>query len=169
MRNLNKRSGFTLIEVIVYVAIFAMMISFVASILFQVGDSAGSNRGRTSIEVEADFVMGKVLWAMSGASAIAVPAASSSSSTLTVSKFGFVHNPVSFQLASGTIYMQRAGGSLVPLTSRNVKVAELLFTHTAEVVSQPEAVAVRLSLAASSSDPAIRASTTMQSTFYLRK
>jgi prepilin-type N-terminal cleavage/methylation domain-containing protein len=166
---ITKRSGFTLIEVIVYVAIFAMMISFVASILFRVGDSAASNRGRTSIEVEADLVMSKVLWAMSGASAITVPAASSSGSSLTVSKFGSLDNPISFELSSGTIYMRRAGGALVPITSKNVRVAELIFTHTPEVVSEPESLSIKLGIAASSSDPAIRASTSLQSTFYLKK
>lgn len=163
------KNGFTLVEVIIYVAIFAAMVLFIAGIVWRVGDSSAANRGRTNLASETDFAFAKLKWALTGAASIDAPAASSTASALAVTRYNFAQNPISFALASGTLFMSRAGGLLVPLTSPNVRVTIFSVTHDPSVVNVPESVKIVLSVAASSSEQGVLASTTLQSTFYLRK
>lgn len=165
---LRTRYGFTLIELVIYVGIFAIIISFVIGIVGGLGGSANANRGRVTVNTESDLVMGKIKWAMAGARAITSPAASSTSGTLSVLKYDPADNPIVIQIASGTITLSRAGGPAVPLTSGNARADDLRFTHNPETSNAPESVSVALAISASSSDPAVRASTMLQTTLYLR-
>jgi Tfp pilus assembly protein FimT len=164
-----KRSGFTLVEVILYVAIFTAMVLFIAGIVWRVADSGAANRGRANLAAEADFAFAKVKWALSGATAISEPAASSTGSALTVIRYNFGENPVAFQVASGALVMSRAGGPAVALTSSNVRVVTFSATHAPSVINVPESIQIKLALAASSSEPGVLASTTLQGVFYLRQ
>ncbi len=165
----NCRRAFTLVEVVIYIAIFSSMILFIAAIVWRIGDSVTANRGRTSLETEADFAFSKIRWAASGVSTIDQPAVSATSTTLQLTRYNFSGNPLLFQVINGTLFMSRASSTAIALTSQNTRVVSFLATHSPSVVSTPESVQVILVLSASSSESNVLASTTLQSTFYLRK
>ncbi len=163
----NSRKGFTLIETVLYVTILSIIIGFSILIFYQVLSSEVQNRLRRETETEADFLMRKIIWALTGAQTISQPAASASSSVLTISKYNFPANPLTFDLSAGAARLSRAGGQSVPLTSSNVQVARLIFYHTASSSWQPESIRFTLSIAVSSSETAVKASTTLENTIYL--
>ena len=168
MRTLSGKRGFTLIEVIIYVGIFAVLATMVAGMLWNLGSGAMANRARISVGTEADFALRKMNWAFTGLTAVSEPAAGASSSRVSVTRPGLTGNIV-LELASGTILMQRGSDPAARLLSDNVRVTSLTFSHIPQIIGQPEAIAVELSIMASSSDPKVHASTTLNTRFYMRQ
>ncbi len=164
-----RNVGFTLVEVIIYVGIFAVLATMVAGMLWNLGSGAMANRARISVGTEADFALRKMSWAFTGLTAVNEPAVSASSSRISVTRSGIADNPIVFELASGTIFMQRGSGPAARLLSDNVRVTDLVFSHIPQIIGQPEAIAVELSLEASSSDPKVHASTTLNTRFYMHQ
>ena len=86
--------GFTLIEIIIYVALLSLTIGFILAGVYQILDSKTGVLARTSVEEEANFLMKKIKWAMTGVDAVNQPTAGATSTTLSVNKFNFSANPV---------------------------------------------------------------------------
>lgn len=166
---MNAKKGFTLIEVIVYTAILAIVLGFSLLALFELRDSASANRSRTAVSSEGNFVMQKISWALAGATVISDPAIGATSSRLSVDKYGFAGNPVVIEADDGAVFLSRGSADPLPLTTGNVSVDSLVFTHGDEVLSAPEFVRIHLTLSASSTAAGHIASTTLRTTIYLRK
>lgn len=166
---IKKRKGFTLVETLVYAAIFGIMISFVIVSLYQTIDSGKGNAGRVEVENETDFIMRKISWAFSGAAAIIEPSAGASSSRLSLDKYNYPQNPIVFDVASGTARISRGGSPAAPLNSSNVSITDLTFTRFPVSGGQPEGVEIALSMIVSSTANAPRSSTSVETTLYLRK
>ncbi len=166
---LKARQGMTLLETLIYAAIFATMMGFVIIVLFQIVDTQRGHQGRVEVETEANFVMRKLSWALEGAQSINSPAAGASSSQLSINKFNFSQNPLVFGLVAGTVQLARGASSAIPLTNSSVEVTELTFEHLAPSGARPDGVKVTLSLTASSSANIVKATTTLKNTIYLEK
>jgi hypothetical protein len=151
------------------VVILTIMLGFALLTLFQLRDASVANRDRVDLASEGDFVMQKIAWTLAGAESVADPAAGATSSQLSVQKYNFAQNPLVLSLASGTLYLARGSGPALALTSDNVIVDSLVFTHGAEVIAAPEFVQVALQLSAASEPPAVGVSTTMSTTIYLHQ
>ncbi|MEK7546797.1 MAG: hypothetical protein AAB536_01305 [Patescibacteria group bacterium] len=166
-KNFPPTAGFTLIETLLYSALFSMVIGFSIIIFYQVLSSESQNRARREVETEADFLMRKITWALSSAQSVSQPAVGATSSVLTLNKYGFSQNPLTFDAYSGTARLSRAAGTPVSLTNGSVTVSQLLFSHFPPSGSQTEAVRISISIVASTSENIRKASTTLQNTIYL--
>lgn len=167
--NLEPRSGFTLVETLIYAAVLAVLTGSVIATFYQIVGSQTQGRVRNEVQTEANFLMGKVEWALAGAAAINVPVAGATSTTLSVNKYNFATNPLVFSLVSGTFQLARGTGSPVVLNSSDVKVQGFVAQHVSSAGGLPDAVNITLSVAASSSEWATAVSTTLQNTVYLKK
>lgn len=83
-KNYKNNSGFTLIEVIIYIALFAIVVGggMVATYQIISGTDAGTNH--VILQEEANFLLHKIDWAMTGATSFS----SLPSSSLIISKSG---------------------------------------------------------------------------------
>src|SRR6185369_10783091 len=103
------RSGFTLIEMLVYLALLSLLMGGVLMTVYQLLSDAGGTRVKVSTDEEANFVLRKIAWAVGDASAITTPAAGASGGTLSVTKTGFGSNPIVISLSGGLIRLSRGG------------------------------------------------------------
>ncbi len=71
---IHKEKGFTLIETIIYVAMFSMIIGGGVAAAYQMIQSTDSTSSRTILEQEANFILRKLDWALTGATLLATPA-----------------------------------------------------------------------------------------------
>ncbi|MCL5733604.1 MAG: type II secretion system GspH family protein [Patescibacteria group bacterium] len=165
----QNRGGFTLIEVVIYLALFAFAIGFSVITFYQMIASQNQNRAATQTYSEANFLMQKIEWALVGASAINQPALGATSTTLSVNKYNFAQDPLVFSLSSGSLYLARGFNQPVVLNSSNVTVSNLVFDHLEATTSAPEGVSISLSVVASTSENMVKPSTTLQTTIYLIK
>ena len=141
LKNRLKRSlpltGFTLIEVLIYSALFSLMMVGMLGGVYMVIQSANQSNARLLVDDEANFVLRKMNWALTGVSSINVPTAGSTGPTLNVIKTGV--GAVRFRLNSENIEID-AGSGYIPLDTDNVIAASLSFEHIPASGNQPAAI-----------------------------
>ncbi len=156
-------TGFTLIEAIIYIALISIMLGFTVLTISQMMDAQSRLKSKIEIDVETDFVLRKMNWALTNALAINQPLINSSSSVLSIDKNGGSENPLVFDLASGSIRLSRGGGAANVLNNQYVTINQLSFEHFAASGTIPEALRTTIVIQSSSD------SKTIQTINYLKK
>lgn len=129
---LNPKSGFTLIEVVVYLALFAIMFGGAVAVAYNVIESSGRNQTKAIVQEEGDFLVAKINWALSGVSPTGIisPSTTTPSSTLQVTKYD--GTSVVISLNGSNMQIQAPTTPYILNTSSyQLKVTNLVFTHTA--------------------------------------
>lgn len=168
-RAIERVKGFTLMETIIYIGLFSVITSFVLVVFFQIVGSQNQQRDRVEVDAEANFMMQKMIWALSGATAINSPAAGATGTTLSVTKYNYSQNPIVFDIGSRNLRLTKASGTPVLLGVNRVYVNKLAFQHSAVSGDAPEGVQITLEVVSSDIERRVAASTTLSSTIYLRK
>ena len=170
MEKRKNQEGVTLVETLLYAVLFSLMIAFAMFSFNQMLENNLGQERRLEVETEANFIMKKILWALSNAQNINQPAANSTSSNLSVNKYNFAQNPIAFNLAEDKVKISKAGGTNgTPLISSAVQITNLSFYRSPEVGNQTEAITITLSISAIPIPTTQTASTTLQTKIYLKK
>jgi type II secretory pathway pseudopilin PulG len=177
MNNFSKitrksAGGFTLIEVIVYLALFAIMFGGAMTVAYNVIESSGRNQTRALLQEEGDFLIAKINWTLSGAQTVVLPNPGSPSSVLTVNKFDGTSvtvnlNGQTVQLVNSIdTYQLNNSSALVQV----VPSPSLVFTHTSSSGDgvNPEKVDAKFTLTANTPTGAVMTQDFF-TTVYLRK
>lgn len=137
------KKGFTLIEVIIYIALFSLLMGSAFITAYQLIDGTGKLNTKTTVQEEGNFVMRKLNWVMTSLDLTIAPIVSGSgcNQTLRIEKINFGGNPiiVSRNTTDNTLQIQE-GGSVNPITTSNVKVTCLKFSIITPVGSGPYGV-----------------------------
>ena len=119
----NMQKGFTLIEVIIYIALFSLLMGTAFVTAFQLIDGSGKLGVKNTVQEEGNFVMRKINWALTGAENFTIPFGGDE---LTIERY--TGPDVEIKLGSGAdvgkILMDG-----IPLTTENVQVTSLQFTQ----------------------------------------
>jgi len=130
-------AGFTLIEVIIYIALFTILIGTAFVTVFELIDGSNKLNQKNTTEEEGNFVMRKINWALTGISNDTSDIASPSifypyatSNTLSIKKW-WMGSEISVDLrlnvASSSIEMREGTNDFLPISTINVKVTNLSF------------------------------------------
>jgi type II secretory pathway pseudopilin PulG len=152
----HMKHGFTLIETIIYMALLSTLITGSLLITYGILDSSIKNQSESILNSEAAFVMKKIEWAMTGATAINNPPAGNSGSVFSITNSGV---PYVFDISAGEIRLSRNGAGAEPLTTQNVSVTSFSVSHIGPLGAKPRAANITLTI---NGRP-------FNSTFYLRK
>ncbi len=141
---MNTR-GFTLIEVIIYLALFGLLIGGAVIAAYNVFESSGRGSTHAILQQEGDFIAAKISWALSGARAIASPAittapCSALSSSLSVTKWDASVGTVTIAHSGSNVTISRGGAAAVPINSSEVEVSTLSIQHCWQGGAAPESV-----------------------------
>ncbi len=135
-----KKNAFTLIEVLVYLGIFAILMGGILTSAFSVFESSNRDQTKIMIQGEGDFLVAKINWALSGAQTITSPLEGGSASILSLSKGDPSGTPITVDISlSGTDLNISEGGN-PPATlnnsnveiSPNIKVSPEIFTYSSD-------------------------------------
>jgi prepilin-type N-terminal cleavage/methylation domain-containing protein len=116
---MKKPAGFTLIEVIIYLALFGVIFSGLFVSAFAIIGNIGRGDTQTMVQGEGAFLLAKIGWAMNGANSIDI-------STPSVLK---VNDPPSAIFKEDDGCLEING---VPLNNSNVRIKNLKFNAAAE-------------------------------------
>ncbi len=166
-KNQKFTTGFTLLELVLYIGLFAVIVSISIVILYQMLQNNDQNRSFLEVEEEANFVARKIQWAVTGATTVSQPPPNQTSSVLSVTKYNFGKNPLVFSLSGEALALARGASSSITLTSQNVKVMNFS-VHTIPSIGSV-ATSVKMTFSVESKIPKFPASTTLETTMYLRK
>lgn len=154
MTRMHTERGVTLIETMVYLALFALIIGGAVLSAYQIFESSGRSRTRSMLTEEGNFLSGKMLWALSGARTVdapVVPAAGvpcTQSNTLSVTKWDTAIGVLVFAQSGGDLTLARGGGGAAAINNSNVAISALSFKHCYQGGLAPESVEVAFTLSA---------------------
>jgi type II secretory pathway pseudopilin PulG len=138
MYKINRKSGkggFTLLETLIYIALFTVLMTSGFVAVYDLMQSAGSLGDKTRTQEEGNFVLRKISWGLSSLDPSSPPVISGSgcNQILTTYKTG-IANPVIFRLntISGKNYVEIAedGVNYFELTTDNASTTCLKFSST---------------------------------------
>ncbi len=162
MKNI-KQSGFTLIETLIYLALFGMIFSGVIVCVFNILESSGRNQAKVMLQEDGNFIAAKINWALSQAQNITIPTAgdlqlATASGTLEFKPEVGVQN----------LLLLRNSNPGLKLNNSNEKVPVLFFVKIEASGDRPAGVNYGFTLTTLSSNGALL-SDDFSSTVYLRK
>lgn len=158
---MNHNRGFTLIETLVYLALFALIIGGMVIAAYMLFETSDRYQTRAMMQEEANFVMAKIMRTLNDAREICSPAVGTPGASLTIASYGGSCGDFTVSLASGDVLLN---GNI--LNSTNVEVDQLLFTH----VSGTNTDGLQIDLTVSAVTPTGRPITSSVSTTrYIRK
>lgn len=133
---MKKQQGFTLIEVIIYLALFTILMGGTITTAYSVFDSSDRDQARTIAQEEGDFLIAKINWALSGTKNINI----SSSTELFVEKRDASGTATTTIYLSGTdFYLSRGSNPPVLLNNSNVEVSNLVFARSGSIPERVQA------------------------------
>lgn len=156
---MKNQQGFTLIETLIYLALFGIIMGGVGVVAYAVIEAAGRGQTRITMQEEGDFLFGKLNWALAGASNATV-----TPSSLEIKKFGYPI-PLVFN-ASGTKLNINEGAGPIDLNSDAVDVS-IIFIDIPALNGRPEGVIASATLT-SLTPRGTAISQSFQTTKYLR-
>lgn len=127
--------GFTLLETIIYIAMVGLLIGGGVAAGLYIIDTSEKNRTDVNIQTEGLFLIGKIDWAITGATAVTEPAAGATDNVLEVTKTGM--GVVRISVSSEQAELSVNGAPAVALTNDRVHVQSLQFTHAIETGKPP--------------------------------
>lgn len=139
MYPLKQNSGITLVETLIYIALFILLIGAGMISAFYIIDSSERNKTDLSTTTEAQFLLRKIDWALTGVTSINTPSSGNSEDTLSVEKIGGENVVINFN--SNRVQISR-GGNTEYLTAERVKIENLLFNHVPIQGEKPAAIEV---------------------------
>ncbi len=149
---MNTR-GFTLIETLVYLALFALIIGGFVSAAYMMFETNDRNQTLAMMHEEEDFLLAKITWALRAAENISdpsdpAPATRTSGSTLTLSLYDGTSATIS-RSGSDIIY------NFVPLNNSNVTISKLVFVRRHESGTNIESIETGFTVSARASNGSI--------------
>lgn len=121
--------GFTLIEVIIYVAIVMGMVTATFVIINNILEAQERNAINIEVFDNINFAMRKIAWALDDATTINQPSANATGTILSIDKASSSENSFVFDINSSTLQLSTASGTAFALTNDRVLVDEVTFQH----------------------------------------
>ncbi len=131
MRQL-KKNGFSLVEVLLYVAIFSVVIGAYGALLSAISVTKNKTRVVLEVEQQGELVSGFFAQTLRGAQSVNVPSQGNSSTQLSLAMPSPAPSPAVFSLSSGRVAFTEGGGGAEYLTSTKLTVSDLSFSNIAK-------------------------------------
>ena len=160
--------GFTLIETIIYLALFSVLMTGALVAAYNLMEGGKRMQTRAMLQEEGHFLLGKIEWSMFGASSIDEPGANAFGTTLRVTKFD--GTTVTFDYVGNALRIDTGAGPQA-LVGPEVQVSRLLFAHSLAKGSdvEPEEVHVSFEIQALSPNGMLVSERFPTTTIALRK
>ena len=131
--------GFTLLETIIYIALFGVLMSGVLVAVYQLIDGGIRNMQSVAVQEEGLFINRKISWALSGATTVTAPDAK----TLIIVRPDLgAQSPLTITEQAGEMRLARSTAAPLPLTTAELMVADTNITVVPAGAGIPASVRV---------------------------
>jgi len=132
----SKSEGFTLIEMLLYIGIIAIMLATLLSFSLQMLASSAKSQTDQTVYSEERYATERLTYEIRNAAGVNVASSSfgvnlaaSSTAMLSLSEASSPLNPTVFSVASGTFMVQQGTGAPIALNSSSTQVTSLVFSN----------------------------------------
>ncbi len=135
--------GFTMVEVLIYIALFGMLMTGAVVSAFQLLQSGQRQDLSFVSQQEGTFVARKLAWALAPASAVSV----SGGNVLTITRSDLgSQSPLVFDGSGSRMTLKRGSGAALPLTPDGILLEQVAFSVTPPANGLPTAVRAEYTL-----------------------
>ena len=152
MSRFSTQRGVTLIELVVYIALFTLIIGGAVVAAYQIFESSGRSQTHAMVQEEGDFLLAKINWTLSGVQTITAPAlpsagqACSTSNTLSVTKWDAGIGTIVIDQSGSDMRLARGGNPVSVLNNSNVTITNLMFKYCYLGGNNPASIATSFTL-----------------------
>ncbi len=132
MEKKNDKKGFTLVEIIVYVALFGIIVSVILNVILFIFTMNKKIASYSQVNSDALSAMERIIYEVTNSEYIYDATSSAAQLSLATSNYATVNDDLTFldfYVEGGTLFMKQDGSGSVPLTSGNVSVSALSFSY----------------------------------------
>jgi hypothetical protein len=125
-----QRGGFTLLELVIYMALSFLVLGGLLLTTYVVIDGSANIQNKAIVNDEGMFLTRKLDWALSGASAVSAP----DPTILNITKPSLPagENPLVFTFTNGNVLFSRGSAGPKPLNGANVSVSSTMVAYDAD-------------------------------------
>ena len=152
MSRFSTQRGVMLIELVVYIALFTLIIGGAVVAAYQVFESSGRSQTHAMLQEEGDFLLAKINWTLSGVETITAPVLPSAgqacrtSNTLSVTKWNAAIGTIVIDQRGSDMRLARGGNLANILNNSNVTITNLIFKYCYLGGNNPASVATNFTL-----------------------
>jgi len=125
----KKQTGYTLIELLLYVAMLGVLLGAVTVFFGMTTDARLKNQSINEVNDQGTFALDYIAQTVRNATSISSPAAAATGSQLTVAVPTSTLSPTVLNVASGVLQVKEGTAVPVPLTSSKVQVVAFSATN----------------------------------------
>lgn len=146
----TRRSGYTLVEFLIYIGISAILMLVCTDIVFTLLSGKAKLGAVQEVSQNGRNAMERMRLAIRNANAVTTPSDGATSTNLVLQMPAPSTNPTIFALQNGVITMQEGTGASTSLMANNVTVPSILFRNLSTSTA-PDAI--RIQMTVSSTNP----------------
>lgn len=129
MQTRQRQSGYTLIELLLYVVIVGVLLTSVVSFFGMVTESRVKNQTIAEVDQQGTAVMDYITQTIRNASSISTPAAGAAAASLTLVVPTGGLSPTVFSLSGTTLQVKEGAAAAIALTNGRVEISGLSFKN----------------------------------------
>lgn len=137
----QRHSGFTLIETLIYIAIFSMLVGAFATFALSINSSRLRTQDILEVNEQGAGLVRIITQSIRNTETIGTPSVGESGEMLIVGE----SDPTIFSLNNGTMFVEEGTSPAIALTNNKVKVSNLVFSNLSRPLT-PGVVQIRFTL-----------------------
>ncbi len=128
-KKINRQKGFTLVELLLYVAISSVILLVISLFLSTLLESRVKNQTIAEVEQQGVQIMQIITQTLRNSATINSPTIGASGASLSVDTYTGANNPTIFDLSGGAIRIKEGVGAVVTLNNARVTASALNFQN----------------------------------------
>ena len=140
-----KKNGFTIIETIVYVAIFSLVVGALVTFILNINSSRLRSQTMLEVKGQGADLMRTLTTAIKNSTAINSPGTGLSSGVISIETSDPAKNPTIFSANGEAIFITEGSADPIALTNNKVRVTGLVFTNATKI-DTPGVVQIRFTI-----------------------
>ena len=135
MKQTHTNDGYTLIELLLYIAMTAVLLTGLMAFFGMTLSVRVKNESMNEVEQQGQFVLSTLLQSVRNAESITTPAVAASSTSMTLTTADSATNPTVYSISGTSLQIKEGTSAAINLTNNNVAVTNFMVKNASRTSS----------------------------------